>query len=332
MRSRLTGGMVLALLVGSVLAFTGCTGEREGTLIGISKFVSHPALDAVEQGIIDDLSARGYTNLQFDRQDATADVAAARQIASKFQADGVDVAVGIATPNAQALKSGMRDIPVVYTAITDPVSAGLVDAIDQGAPGIAGVTHRTPVKDQIEFLMEIYDIQRLGHVYSSGEANAVYLAEQTEAAARELGIEFVSQTITNPAEVRQATQSIVQRVDAIYVSTDNQVVAALSALSEVAMEAGVPVLSADPDSAETNEVLIAWGFDWYGIGQTTGELIHRILQGEDPGSIPPILVDDAATMEMILNLDVAERIGIVLPQSLVDSADRIIQDGEIIRR
>jgi len=331
-RSKLAVVMCLALLFGSLQAFIGCTAEGEGTTVGVSKFVSHPALDAVEQGIVDDLTARGYTDLRFDRQDSTADIAAARQIASKFQADGVDVAVGIATPNAQALQSAMSGIPVVYTAITDPVSAGLVEAIDQGSPGIAGVTHRTPVKDQIALLMEIHDIRRLGHVYSSGEANAVYLAGQTEAAARELGIEFVSQTVTNPAEVRQATQSIIQRVDAIYVSTDNQVVAALSALSEVAMGAGVPVLSADPDSAETNDVLIAWGFDWYGIGRTTGELIHRILQGENPGSIPPILVDDASTMNMILNLDVAERIGITLPQSLIDSADRIVQNGEIIRR
>ncbi|TVR87034.1 MAG: ABC transporter substrate-binding protein [Spirochaetaceae bacterium] len=332
MRLRIVSVMCLMLLLSGVQVFAGGSAEREGTVIGISKFVSHPALDAVEQGIIDDLSARGYTDLRFDRQDSTADVAAARQIASKFQADRVNVAVGIATPNAQALQSAIQGIPVVYTAITDPVSAGLVEAIDQGSPGIAGVTHRTPVKDQIRLLMEIHDIRRLGHVYSSGEANAVYLAEQTEAAARELGIEFISQTITNPSEVRQATQSIIQRVDAIYVSTDNQVVAALSALSEVAMAAGVPVLSADPGSAETNDVLIAWGFDWYGIGRTTGELIHRILQGESPGTIPPILVDDADTMEMILNLDVAERIGISLPQSLIDSAERIIQNGEIIRR
>ncbi|MCA1753819.1 MAG: ABC transporter substrate-binding protein [Spirochaeta sp.] len=332
MRLKLASVICLAVLFGSAQVFAGGTSEREGTLIGISKFVSHPALNAVEQGIKDELDARGYTDLQFDLQDSAADVTAARQIASKFQADRVDLAVGIATPNAQALKSAMRGIPVVYTAITDPVSAGLVDAIDQGAPGIAGVTHRTPVKDQIEFLMELYDIRRLGHVYSSGEANAVYLAEQTEAAANELGIEFVSQTVTNPAEVRQATQSIIQRVDAIYVSTDNQVVSALSALSEVAMEAGVPVLSADPESAETNDVLIAWGFDWYGIGRTTGELIHRILEGENPGDIPPILVEDAAAMEMILNLDVAERIGITFPESLVENAERIIQDGEIIRR
>ncbi|MFP4430025.1 MAG: ABC transporter substrate-binding protein [Spirochaetota bacterium] len=331
--SRLPALLAVILLVTGipVLSATG-TQESDDIVIGISKFVVHPALDAVEMGIQEELADRGRDNVVYDLQNANADVSTGRQIAGKFQADRVDLAVGIATPTSQALKAALDDIPVVYTAITDPVSAGLVESLDRGEAGIAGVSHRTPVQQQIEFMMSLRPIRALGHVYSSGEANAVFLAEQTRRACENLGIEFISQTITNPAEVRQATQSIVGRVDAIYVSTDNQVVSALSALSDVAMRNQIPVLSADPTSAETNEVFVAWGFDWYQIGRITGELIDRILQGEDPGSIPTILVEDPAQMNMILNLDVARELGISIPEEVMDQADRIVEDGEIRRR
>lgn len=322
----------ILLLAGSAGVWaTGQDEEGAAPTVGVSQFVSHPALDAVRQGMVDELADRGR-DVTFDVQIANADIATARQIASKFRTDRVAVAVGIATPVAQALKGTLDGIPIVYTAITDPVSAGLAGSLTVGEPGITGVSHRTPVQQQIEFLMQLRDIDALGHVYSAGEANAVFLAEQTERAADALGIEFVSQTITNPSEVRAAVQSIVDRVDAIYVSTDNQVVSALSALSEVASRADVPVLSADPASALANEVLVAWGFDWYAIGRITGDLVDRLLDGTDPETIPTVLVEDASRMEMVLNLDVADRLGIVLPEDVVASADTVIRDGVIIQQ
>lgn len=326
---RLLTGLVVTLLV-AVLPSVTATGtqESEDILIGISKFVAHPALDAVEVGIQDELSERGRNNLVYDLQNANADVSTGRQIAGKFRADRVDLAVGIATPTAQALKAALDDIPIVYTAITDPVSGGLVKSLERGEPGIAGVSHRTPVQRQIEFMMSLRPIRALGHVYSSGEANAVFLAEQTRRACENLGIEFVGRTIRNPAEVRSATQSIIGRVDAVYVSTDNQVVSALGALTDVAMRNQVPVLSADPASAVTGEVFVAWGFDWYHIGRITGGVIHRILDGEDPASIPTVLVDDPEQMNMILNLDVARALGIQIPDQILRQADRVIEDGE----
>lgn len=321
------------LLVAGISTAAAAGGSESDTVrVGIAQFVTHPALDAVRQGMIDELTERGWDDIEYDVQNASADISTARQIAAKFQSDRVDIAVGIATPVAQALKAGLDDIPIVYTAITDPVSAGLAASLTVGEPGITGVSHRTPVQQQIAFMAELRNIETLGHIYSAGESNAVFLAEQTRAAAAALGIEFVDQTIVNPSEVRAAAQSIIDRVDAIYVSTDNQVVSALSALSEVATEAGVPILSADPASALDNEVFVAWGFDWYAIGRTTGELVDRILRGEDPGTIPTVLADDADEMEMVLNLDVAERLGIDVPADLVQSAQTVIEDGAVNSR
>lgn len=329
-RSTIVRIALLILTVACVAAPLAATGQPESDdtiRIGISQFVTHPALDAVRQGIVDELAERGWDAIVYDVQNANADIATARQIAAKFAADRVDLAIGIATPVAQALKATLDDIPVIYTAITDPVSAGLAASLTEGEPGITGVSHRTPIRQQIEFMTGLRPIRTLGHVYSSGEANAVFLAEQTRAAAESLGMSFVSQTITNASEVRSATQSIVDRVDAIYVSTDNQVVSALSALSDVASRAGVPVISADPASAMENDVFVAWGFDWYEIGRVTGELADRILNGADPGTIPTVLVEDASQMSMVLNLDVAAALGIDVPAAIVDSADTVIEAG-----
>jgi len=320
---------LLAMFVILPVVATGQAEDSETVRIGISQFVTHPALDAVREGLVDELRDRGWSDIEIDVQNANADIATGRQIAAKFKADRVDLAIGIATPVAQALKATLDDIPIIYTAITDPVSAGLAGSLTVGEPGITGVSHRTPIQQQIEFMNELRPIVALGHVYSNGEANAVFLAEQTEAACEALGIEFVSQTVTNASEVRSATQAIIDRVDAIYVSTDNQVVSALSALSSVAIEAGVPVLSADPASAMENEVLVAWGFDWYAIGRTTGALADRILKGEDPGAIPTVLADDADEMSMVLNLDVAGALGLAIPADVVAAADTVIENGSV---
>lgn len=269
---------VLVMLVAASGLFAGGAPE-EGIRIGISKIVAHPALDSVEQGIQDELLELGYEDVTYDLQSANGDLTTAAQIAAKFKADRVDVAVGIATPTSQALVSAIDEIPVVFSAVTDPVAAELVPSLAGGGGNVTGYSDLTPVREQIELLARLADVETIGHVYSSGEANAVVLAEMAQEAAEELGIEFVTSTVANSAEVRQAAQSIVDRVDVFYMSTDNTVVSALSTLTDVAMGAGVPVVTADPSSAETQDVVAAYGFDYYTMGRATGALVARILEG-----------------------------------------------------
>ncbi len=321
---RLTIVLVMVLL--AVGAFAAGSVEEQ-TTIGISKIVAHPALDAAEQGIKDELTALGYTDIVYDVQSANGDMTAARSIASKFKADNVTLAVGIATPTAQALVNAISDIPVVYTLVTDPVGAELVPSLAGGGGNVTGFSDLTPVREQLELLAQFGDISALGHVYSSGEANAVVLAEMAEQVCRELGIEFVPATVTNTAEVRQATQAIIDRVDVVYVSTDNTVVSALNSLVAVATEAGVPVMSADPSSAEEQGVLAAYGFDYYIMGRATGRLIAEILEGADPNEIPVQYLTDADDLVLHINLDVAEELGIELPASLIARAGKIVENG-----
>ena len=195
---------IALLLLAASLLFAAPVSEKK-IKIGISKIVAHPALDAVEQGIQDGLAERGYTDVSYDLQNANGDMNSAISIATKFKNDKVNVAVGIATPTAQALVQGLTTIPVVFTAVTDPVSAELVPSLKASGTNVTGYSDMTPVKEQIEMMVNLGGVTRIGHVYSSGEANAVVLADMAKAACKELGVEFVPATVTNSAEVRTAT-------------------------------------------------------------------------------------------------------------------------------
>ncbi len=322
--------MILFVSLSAVYA-SGGKQEVKKDVIGISKIVAHPALDAVEQGIQDELADLGY-DLEYDLQNANGEVSTAASIANKFKSEGVAVAVGIATPTAQALANVLDEIVVIYSAVTDPVDAGLVDSFDRGGKNVTGVSDMTPVREQIELLNRVKKIRRLGHVYTSSEANAVRLAEMAREACEDLGIEFIESTISNSAEVKQATQSIINRVDGLYVSTDNTVVSALAALTEVAMENGVPVMSADPSSAETFDVLAAWGFDYYKMGRATGRLVAEILEGAQPEDIPTRFMTDPSDIDLLINLDVAQELGLEFPQDIIDNASKIVENGELRTR
>jgi putative ABC transport system substrate-binding protein len=305
--------------------------DQTDGVIGISKIVAHPALDAVEKGIQDELKSLGH-NFTYDLQNANGEISTAASIANKFKSQKVTLAVGIATPTAQALVNAIKDIPVVFSAVTDPVAAGLVSSLKKGEGNVTGVSDLTPVKQQIEFLTRVKKIKRLGHVYSSHEANAVALADLARQACEEMGIEFVETTVTNSAEVKQAVQSIIRRIDGLYISTDNTVVSALSAVTEVAMENNVPVMSADPSSAETFDVIAAWGFDYYKMGRATGRMISNILKGSNPDDIPTMFMTDPSDVDLLINKDVAKKLGLSFPPDMVKLANKVIENGKLIKK
>lgn len=317
-----------ALAIGTaILTFSAV----KDTPIGIAKFVSHPALDAIERGIIDELKTT-VPGVRFDLQNANADMATAAQIARKFKSDKVSVAVGIATPTAQALASAIKDIPVVFSAVTDPVAAGLVSSYQGGGKNVTGTSDMTPVAAQLDLLVALKPIRRLGHVYNAGEANSVKLAELVRSYCSAHGMTLVESTVANSSEVRQAVQSIADRIDGMYLGNDNTVFSAVNAVTEVCLQRRLPLVTADPTSAETVPVLAALGFDYYQMGRATGRMVARILNGENPGSMPTYFPNAAAEKSLVLNLDIAARLGLSPSQDLVSTATVVIHDGAIERR
>jgi len=324
--------IVLATIVTACFTFCFSTASADqDKLIGISKIVAHPALDALETGVQEGIR-ESFPHARFDLQNANGELATAASIAQKFKSQKVDIAIGIATPTAQALVGAIKDAPVIFCAVTDPVKAGLVTSVKKGEKNVTGTSDMTPVREQIKLLNSIKPLKNLGHVYCSSEANAVSLAVIARDVCKEMGIGFIETTVTNSAEVMQAVQTIAPRVDGIYLSNDNTVFSALSAVTSVAMKHGIPVMSADPSSAETNDVLAAWGFDYYSMGKATGILAARILKGEKPENIPTLFMTDPGDVDILINMDVAKKLGLKFPKDLVAKANTIIEHGKITRR
>lgn len=304
----------------------------DGTIrIGISKIVAHPALDAVEKGVQDELAARGITAV-YDLQNANGDVNTATQIATKFKRDKVDVIVAIATPMAVSAANSVRDIPVVFSVVTDPVAAGLVRNLSKGEGNVTGLSDKTDIYAHLELFKRIADIKTLGHIYTSSEANSAASLAELEDACKKLSIELVVQSINNSSEVKQATEAIIRRVDGIYLTTDNTVYSALPALVEVALSQKKPVFSSDPTSAIEGGCVIASGFDYYKAGRGTGVMVAEILEGKNPDSMPTKFLTDPSEQNLLLDLDAAKICGITLPADLVNSANQIIENGKLTTR
>ena len=295
----------------------------ENIQIGISKLISHPALDAIEEGIKDYLNENGIV-AAYETQTANGEISTASSIAQLFKTKGKDLVVGIATPTAQALANVFTDIPVVFATVTDPEAAGLM-----GIENVAGTSDMVPVKEQLNLIERITGAKSIGMVYTSAESNGITLMETMRKACEEKGIELVTASVSNSAEVMMAAQSIIDRVDAMYVSTDNTVISAIASLSEVCSSNNVPLFSSDTTSSFGTEVLMAGGFDYYQSGRLTGEIIKRVLDGEKPEDVGTVYLDK---LEIYINLDVAEKLGISIPDDIITDAVYIIKNGSEITK
>ncbi len=300
------------------------------TKIGISKLLAHPALDVIEQGIQDYLASTGLP-VTYDLQNANGDISTAASIAQKFKSDKMDIVVGIATPTAQALANVFVDIPVVFSSITDPIAAGLVESYD--APqdtNICGVSDLSPVESQIKLLIDLTGAKTIGNVYASNEANAVALMELARQACDKYGVRLITAAVSNSAEVKMAALSIIDRVEAIYVGTDNTVISALASLADVCTKANKPLFSGDTTSSEGLDVFAAWGFNYYNAGVYTGKMIEQIINGAKPGDLGTTFLTDPSDFELWFNMDVVKRLGLTIPRDLLASAARIVENGQVV--
>ena len=287
--------------------------------IGVVNYVSHPALDAVQQGFIDGLAEAGYADGEkatLDLQNAQADQATLTAIANQFAQADMDLVLAIATPSGQAVAQVITDKPVLFGAVTDPVAADLVADWDAPGGNITGASDLNPVADQLKLLLEITpDIKTVGIVYSSGEVNAEVQVEAAEKAAAELGITIEKAAISNSSEVQQAAQSL--DVDAFYVPTDNNVVTGIEALIQVAEQKKIAVVASDEGSVER--------------GAAASLTVNYELQGRDLAAMAvDILENDADTATMAVKLQetfdlnvnpaAAERMGVTIPTDMADRA------------
>jgi putative ABC transport system substrate-binding protein len=288
--------------------------------IGITQIVSHPALDATAQGFIDALQQAGFVegkNVTFDEQNAEGDMANATTIAQKFVGDKDDLIFSIATPTSQAAVKATTTIPIVFGAVTDPVAAGLVKNAEAPEANVTGASDMLPVQPHLDLIKQIVpNVKTIGLLYSSGEANSVALVEKEKAAAAAMGLKVVEATAASSAEVLAAAQSLVGRVDAISVLTDNTVVSALESVVKVCQENKIPLIAGDLDSVKRGAVA-AYAFDYYQHGLQAGQMAVKVLQGTPIAQVP---VEYAQNLQLAVNTAAATAMGVTIPDDLMAKA------------
>ncbi|MBK3777328.1 ABC transporter permease [Azospirillum brasilense] len=308
----------------AAVALTSAAAFAQTKTVAITAIVEHPALDATRDGVIEALKAAGYTpgdTLKVEYQSAQGNPATAAQIARQFAGARPDVIVPISTPSAQAIVAATRDIPVVFTAVTDPVGAQLVKSLEKPGANVTGVSDMAPVAEHVALIREIVpSVKRLGVLYNAGEPNSVSLVKALKDEAQKAGLTVVEATATKSADAQPAARSLVGKVDAIYVPLDNTVVSALESVVAVGQQAKLPVFSADTDSVARGTVA-SIGFDYRQVGRQTGEAVVRILKGEKPGDVP---VTFAKGTDLFVNPKSAAAMGVTIPEAVIQRATKVV--------
>lgn len=317
-------GKVIATAVLAGAALLSSTSIMAKTAkVAVSQIVEHPALDATRQGLLDGLKAKGYEegkNLEFDFKTAQGNPAIAVQIARQFVGENPDVLVGIATPTAQALVSATKNIPIVFTAVTDPVGAKLVKKLEQPGKNVTGLSDLSPVEQHVELIKEIMpNVKTIGVVFNPGEANAVSLMELLKSSTKKHGIELVEATALKSADVQTATQAIAAKSDIIYALIDNTVASAIEGMIVSANQAKTPVFGAATSYVERGAIA-SLGFDYYQIGIQTADYVAAILEGQEPGKLD---VKVAKGSDLFVNKTAADKLGLAIPQSVLDRATSV---------
>ncbi|MBL8350762.1 MAG: ABC transporter substrate-binding protein [Burkholderiaceae bacterium] len=320
-RAALASLVAAALVAAAAPAFTAAAEKS----VALTAIVEHPALDAARDGVKDELKAAGYEagkNLKFEYQSAQGNTGTAAQIARKYVGARPDVIVAIATPSAQAVVAATKDIPVVYSAVTDPVAAKLVKTWDASGSNVTGVSDLSPLEKHLELIKKVAPAaKRVGVIYSPGEANSVAIVEALKKACAAAGLTLVEAAAARTVDVPSAAQSLVGKADVIYAPTDNNVMSAFEGIVKVAQQAKLPVVAADTDAVKRGAVA-ALGLNYYDLGRQTGKLVVRILNGESAGKMPSQV---STTFELHVNPAAAQKQGIALSDELVKSAKVVVR-------
>ena len=303
--------------------------DKPAKSIAITQIVEHPSLDDMRRGIIDELADNGYVegqNLTVNFQSAQGNTATAGQIAKQFAGDNPDAIVAISTPSAQSVVAASTTIPIIYTAVSDPLGAKLITA--DGKPfqsNLTGLSSQLPLEPQLDLLQQIKpDLKTIGYVYSPGEANSVSLRENLKQALPARGLSLLDIPANRPTDIGMATRSLQGRADIIYTSFDNNVASAFEAMTQAANELKLPIIASDEFSVKRGATA-ALGVNDYDFGRTTGKMVYRVLNGEAVNTIKPEVMND---LTLYVSPKHAKTQGVSLPAELLKNAINVDIDAE----
>ena len=315
-----------------LLSLSGCSSSQkdsansneQGKLkIGIVQIVEHPSLNTIRESFIAELAKEGYKdgeNITIDYQNAQNEQTNLKTICQKFANNKYDLIVAIATPSAQAAVGETKDIPIVFSACTDPVGSGLVSSMEKPGKNVTGTSDAVSAEKIMELAKRITpDIKTVGALYNSGETNSQAVVEDLKKYAKKNGLTVVEGTVTNSSEVQQVASSLAGKVDAIFSPIDNTIASAMPVVTQVANKAKVPVY-VGADSMVKDGGLATYGINYPVLGQETAKMAVEILKGKKPGDIAVKTMSD---MDIYINQDTAKAIGVTIPGDVLKEASQI---------
>lgn len=312
---------ILAILI-TVGLLAGCSGSKKDDIkeIGIIQIVEHGSLDEARKGFIEELEAHGYkdgVNIKIDYKNAQGDMNTLNTIAKDFVTQGKDLIYAIATPSAQAAANATKDIPIVFTAVTDPVEAKLVSSLEKPGANVTGTIDEIDINKQFTLLTTLKpDVKKIGIIYNTSEINSQIQVDQAKAAAKAMNLEIVTKGVTSSNEISLAAETLVKEVDALYVPSDNLVTAALPVVIPIATAANIPVMGGVMDHV-TQGALANDGIDYKALGKQTAQMAIKLLEGEKPANLP---VESLKDTKLIINKKTANALNITIDASLLEKA------------
>lgn len=254
--------------------------------IGITQFAEHPALDAVRKGFEDEIKELGIDS-NIDYKNSQGDTGTASMIAQKFVVDKKDLIFAIATISAQSAKQATNDIPLLFSAVTDPVHSQLVNSMENVGGNVTGTSDATPIKKQLSLFKELDSkAKKIAIIYNTSESNSEIQVKKAKEVGKEIGLEIIPVGINNINDIPQAVNSVVRKVDGFYTITDNIVASAINLISKTAVKYNKLTVGAEEAHVQGG-ILMTDGLSYYELGRQTGRMAKNILvDGKNPKDIP----------------------------------------------
>ena len=331
MKKRLISMLMIAAMAAATV---GCSGGAADTKadtkaasddavkIGVIQYVQHGSLDDAYRGFVDGLAEEGYVegeNLVLDFQNASGEVSNCQQICDLFVNNDTDIVLSIATPAAQAAVNACQEteIPVLFTAVTDAVGAGLVESNEAPGKNVTGTSDMPVIADQIAVIKEILpEAETLAILYTSSEANSEIQAEEAKAAAQALGMEVIIQTASTSNDIPQVISSVVGSADAIYIPSDNGFASAMTTVNAAAVDNQIPVFCAVEAMIKEGGIATA-AIDYYQLGKQTAAQAIRVINGE---AAAEIAVETQKECALVVNDTFAQSVGVEVPADVLEKA------------
>lgn len=337
----MVGKKKLALILSGILVLTGLMScsktssseKNEGTTevssdeklytIGINQLVQHDALDASREGFIEGLKEKGFEegkNLKINYQNAQGDMSIAKTISDQFVTSKVDMIFAIATPSLQAAYNATNDIPIVFTAVTDPIDAGVAKSWESSETNVTGTSDMVSMEKQLELLKTLVpDMKTLGVIYNSSEANSLAQVQELKKEAKNKKIDIKEISVTTVNEIEQNLSSVLGSIDALYAPTDNTIASAYDLVGNLCVSKNIPILCGE-EAGVSKGGLCSIGIDYFKLGKEAGYKAAEVLNGKNPSDIEISTLSD---MSVTINTDVAKKLNIIIPSDIDEKANKV---------